>query len=52
VLIQKAKNIFAPRQSVEAALSHTSPQQTEEFVGADYAAFDDRCDHRQIRQQW
>ena len=31
VLVEKTKNIFAPRQPVEAALSHTLSQRLEEF---------------------
>jgi len=51
VLLQKAKNIFPPRQPVQAALSHTSQQQAEKFVSADCPAFDDTGDLRQIGQQ-
>jgi len=50
MLIQKVKNIFAPRQPVEAALSHTSQQCLQEFLAADGATFDETSNHRQIGQ--
>jgi hypothetical protein len=50
MLVEKAKNILAPRKPVEAALSHTSPQHVKEFPASDRPAFDHGGHHRQVRQ--
>jgi hypothetical protein len=39
VFVKKTQNILAPRQPVEAALSHTPAQHLKEFRDADPAAF-------------
>lgn len=50
MLVEKAKNIFTPRQLVEAALSHTLSQHLEQLRAADRTAFEHGCDHGQIGQ--
>ncbi len=50
VLMEKSKNVIDPAASAEAALSHTLPQQAEDFTASEFDTFDQAHQHPHVGQ--
>ena len=48
--MQKTQNVIDPAAAGDAALSHTSPQQAENFLARELDAFNQAHDHPHVRQ--